>query len=458
MKIKQLSVTLFLIGLSFAAAAQDYNPYKSIGKKAKILTLSKGKYVEFFDYDTIQRIGTVMYNIRSKKIVRLLNVDSIYKKASNNTSTSRWYSPDPLSEKFASYSPYNFVENNPISKVDPTGASTESVHIDDKGKVLRNYNDGDNSVYVHKAGTTATDVDKAYVNTMAASKLKNTSGGGTKIGELGKAIDGSTIFKNFLNANINTASGIVNPLTFRNLVKGHGEWDLKNNNGTIYGLAHSFDKGKTTQTQFAFGGKNYTSEDLGNYNYGATGMAVWCLSAQTLLEQAGAAQMAAGTSKPEWQQYGTREVGAGHGETRTVRGAMLPPYGDDPQDQEMIKAGIIYYQTNKFKKVKKLFTIFAVITSMCSCTLFEKDEKLLVEHQQSTGGKIMVYYVSSGATTNDVIQVRKPNQDKPLWVSDKYNYLENSKLINDTSLQLVLSDTGYQNYNNKRDTIFVNIK
>jgi hypothetical protein len=43
---------------------------------------------------------------------------------------------------------------------------------------------------------------------------------------------------------------------------------------------------------------------------------------------------------------------------------------------------------------------------------------------------------------NDVIQVRKANQEKPLWVNEKYNYLESSKLINDTSLQIVLSDTG----------------
>ena len=106
----------------------------------------------------------------------------------------------------------------------------------------------------------------------------------------------------------------------------------------------------------------------------------------------------------------------------------------------------------------KLIIILTVVLFSQGCTLFEKDEKLLAEHQKSNGEKIKIYYVGLGATTSDVIQVRKSNQDKPIWVNDKYNYIESSKLINDSSLQLVLSDTGYHNNNNKLDTIIVNVK
>jgi len=77
-------------------------------------------------------------------------------------------------------------------------------------------------------------------------------------------------------------------------------------------------------------------QDFGNFNYGATGSA-FGYSEDTLLRAAGWAQKRAGTSKPEWgdapsalQAY----VGAG-GE---------PPYGDDPDDQAMIKQGIEYYK------------------------------------------------------------------------------------------------------------------
>ena len=106
----------------------------------------------------------------------------------------------------------------------------------------------------------------------------------------------------------------------------------------------------------------------------------------------------------------------------------------------------------------KILILLLVVSVFNSCNIFEKDERILAEHQRSNGEKIKIYYVSLGATTNDVIQVRKTSQDKPLWVSDGYNYLGNSKLINDTSLQLIVSDTGYNNYNNKSDTIFVHIK
>ncbi|MBE2230460.1 MAG: hypothetical protein IAE96_07460 [Chitinophagaceae bacterium] len=107
--------------------------------------------------------------------------------------------------------------------------------------------------------------------------------------------------------------------------------------------------------------------------------------------------------------------------------------------------------------MKSIIAVFIILFSQ-GCTMFEKDETLLAEHKKSNGEKIKIYYVGLGATTSDVIQVRKANQDKPLWVNDKYNYMESSKLINDTSLQIVLSDTGYHNYGNKLDTIIINVK
>jgi hypothetical protein len=126
--------------IAFVAKAQEYNPYKSIGKKGKILTLSKGRYVEVFDTDSIQRIGTVLFNIRTKKIVKLLSASEVYKKASDNTSASRWYSPDPLSFQYFSLSPYNFVANNPIRYTDPDGREINGVTKDDAKKFLNDLN------------------------------------------------------------------------------------------------------------------------------------------------------------------------------------------------------------------------------------------------------------------------------------------------------------------------------
>ena len=155
--IKTLPLILLLL-VSFTATAQEYNPFKSIGKKGKIVTLSKGKYVEVFDYDSIQRIGTVLFNIRTKNVVKLLNAEETFKKFSDNSSASRWYSPDPLADNFAQYSPYNFVENNPINLIDPDGnaATPPGDYYNEKGEYLGNDGIDDNKVYVVKTTQTTT--------------------------------------------------------------------------------------------------------------------------------------------------------------------------------------------------------------------------------------------------------------------------------------------------------------
>jgi predicted Rdx family selenoprotein len=102
--------------------------------------------------------------------------------------------------------------------------------------------------------------------------------------------------------------------------------------------------------------------------------------------------------------------------------------------------------------------IALTILTVSSCNLFDKNERLLAEHLKTNGEKINVYYVALGATTNDVIQVRKSNQDSIIWASDKYNHLKDSKLINDTILQMVLSDTGFYIKSTKPDTLNIRIK
>ena len=91
---------------------------------------------------------------------------------------------------------------------------------------------------------------------------------------------------------------------FRDQVKNKGPWDYKQQ------------------------GRQY--EEFGNFNYGATGKAAG-FPGDTLLQQAGRAQVAAGTSRPEWGDPG----------------GLLPftgskSNGDDPVDQFWIQQGIRY--------------------------------------------------------------------------------------------------------------------
>jgi YD repeat-containing protein len=72
--------------------------------------------------------------------------------------------------------------------------------------------------------------------------------------------------------------------------------------------------------------------DCGNFNFGASGRA-WGIPLPILLRGAGYAQVAAGTSTPEWGHW--------------YNG---PPYGDDPDDQAQIIAGYFYYKNGCYKK------------------------------------------------------------------------------------------------------------
>lgn len=115
-------LTILIILSPFFSHAQSANPFKSLGKKGEIITLSKGRYQESFDDDVLQQVGTVIIDRRTKKIVELLNTDTINDTVSDKNAISRWYSVDPHAGNYVNISPYTYVANNPLRLIDPDGA------------------------------------------------------------------------------------------------------------------------------------------------------------------------------------------------------------------------------------------------------------------------------------------------------------------------------------------------
>lgn len=117
---------------------QAGNPFKKFGYQPKISTLSKGKYLEFHDRDSIIQIGSFTFHVKRKEITGYIVKETKYSEATLRPEiVSRWFSPDPLAEEFPNWSPYNFVENNPIRMVDPTGLAPEDIiDIDIKNKKI----------------------------------------------------------------------------------------------------------------------------------------------------------------------------------------------------------------------------------------------------------------------------------------------------------------------------------
>jgi len=109
------------------------NPFDKFNYKPKIGTLSKGKYIEHFDNDSIAQIGSVLLNVHTGKIAGFVVKEVRYSEATLEPEiVSRWMSPDPLAQEFPDSSPYTFSNNNPIFFVDPTGLAAEGV-LDDYG-------------------------------------------------------------------------------------------------------------------------------------------------------------------------------------------------------------------------------------------------------------------------------------------------------------------------------------
>ncbi len=99
------------------------NPFKQFGYNAKVATLSKGKYLEVHDLDSIVTIGSVRFHVEKMKIVGVVVPDSTYREFARPIGdiASRWLSPDPLAEEYPNWTPYRFGFNNPIRYNDPTG-------------------------------------------------------------------------------------------------------------------------------------------------------------------------------------------------------------------------------------------------------------------------------------------------------------------------------------------------
>lgn len=119
----RLSLLLVFLGIN-TAISQDI--FKQHGFTKEPLTLSQGKYKEFFENQTFVQIGSVILNTSTNEVVAFVEEDTaafVY----HADLSSRWLCPDPLASKYPQVSPYTYCLNNPIIFIDPDGKDVEIV-------------------------------------------------------------------------------------------------------------------------------------------------------------------------------------------------------------------------------------------------------------------------------------------------------------------------------------------
>jgi len=150
--MKQLNYFVAITAISLCSIqTKGQNPYDAIGKKTTMLTLTNGKYPEYVPYDSIQRIGSIVLNVKRMTILAFLDRDSINMAPEVS---SRWWSIDPHSNKYPNISPYVFGLNNPIFFIDPDGG----VIVDSQGKeVVVTFGKANAPIFKYKDGSEVTD-------------------------------------------------------------------------------------------------------------------------------------------------------------------------------------------------------------------------------------------------------------------------------------------------------------
>ena len=128
----------------------------------------------------------------------------------------RWGVVDPLAEKYQSWSPYNYVYNNPLKYTDPSGMEIEGDIYNLKGKHIGNDGINDNKVYVKRTtDNSQLSTDEAKQHTDIANEAPCVS---------------NTI-------NLTATTGITHEEFQLLAATAYGESGTSNNYKEIYGIA-----------------------------------------------------------------------------------------------------------------------------------------------------------------------------------------------------------------------------
>ena len=163
---------------------------------------------------------------------------------------SIWLSVDPMSDKYASLSPYTYCANNPVKLVDPNGEEVWIPGVDEKGNVTYTAEKGDSyrtfvdQFYCLKKGEDNKFQDKS----LEIFKNAGYKGGEHAVVKEGDVITGKAVYDAMGNEVLK------------------GDWSNMTNNQKAYQIKFAFDYGKKNKSSI---GQEYAI-DLNDFFHGFT--------------------------------------------------------------------------------------------------------------------------------------------------------------------------------------------
>ena len=170
-----------LFSASLFAQHEPIQPFEELGIKVRVLTLSNGKYQESFPNDSLLRFGAVLFDRVTGEVISVAINDTLYGEYNLKPEVvSRWLSPDPMAAKYPDWSPYNFVQNNPLIFIDPDGRDlifafkNKGTSAEDRENLKRQLNEGLGGYYT-------ADIDKKGKVSLTAVEGKDFSGASEQV-------------------------------------------------------------------------------------------------------------------------------------------------------------------------------------------------------------------------------------------------------------------------------------
>ena len=121
------TIQTFLVFAAFAAnthigiAQTPYDDFAPNSKKREMLKLPERAF-KAYSNDTASKIKYIKLNKETYVLSYYDKNDSVIETFALNATDKKWMSVDPLAKKYPQYSPYNFVDGNPIRSIDIDGS------------------------------------------------------------------------------------------------------------------------------------------------------------------------------------------------------------------------------------------------------------------------------------------------------------------------------------------------